>query len=73
MQNTLECLAISVPQAAKLLGISKNNAYILARREDFPAFQVGHRTLVSVAGLVKWVEIQAGTEALLKKRSAEAA
>ena len=58
---TGESLSISVPQAAKLLNISKPTAYILARREDFPSFQVGNRILVSVAGLAEWVEAQAGT------------
>lgn len=52
-------LTISVPEAAKRLGVSKTTAYELARREDFPAFSVGNRLLVSVAGLEKWVEAQA--------------
>ena len=33
-------------------------AYALARRKDFPAFQVGGRILVSTAGLAAWVEHQ---------------
>lgn len=61
MRTAGESLSISVPQAAKLLNISKPTAYILARREDFPSFQVGNRILVSVAGLAEWVEAQAGT------------
>lgn len=52
-------LTISVPEAAKRLGVSKSTAYELARREDFPSFKVGNRLLVSVAGLEKWVEAQA--------------
>lgn len=51
-------LTISVPEAAKRLGVSKTTGYELARREDFPAFNVGNRLLVSVAGLEKWVENQ---------------
>lgn len=56
-------LAISVPQAAKLLGISRDTAYTLARREDFPAFSVGNRILVSTAGLAAWVDGQAAQRA----------
>lgn len=56
-------LAISVPEAAKLLGVSKTTMYELVRREDFPAFSVGNRLLVSVAGLAKWVEEQAAKAA----------
>ena len=52
-------LAISVPEAAKRLGVSKTTAYELARREDFPAFSVGKRFLVSVEGLERWIKAQA--------------
>lgn len=60
-----EKLTISVPEAARRLGMSKSAVYQLARRKDFPAFSVGGRTLVSVSGLVAWVEAQAtkGSEA----------
>lgn len=58
MNQTEHSLAISVPQAAKLLGVSRPTAYALARRKDFPAFQVGGRILVSTAGLAAWVEHQ---------------
>ena len=51
-------LTISVPEAAKRLGVSKTTGYELAHRKDFPAFSVGNRLLVSVAGLEKWVETQ---------------
>ena len=56
-------LTVSVPEAAKLLGVSKTTAYELAHSEDFPAFSVGNRLLVSVAGLEKWVEEQAAKAA----------
>lgn len=56
-------LAISVPQAAKLLGISRDTAYTLVRREDFLAFQIGNRILVSTAGLAAWVDRQAERKA----------
>lgn len=43
---------VSVPDAAKLLGISKDLAYDLARRGELPgAFQLGRRWLVSLIKL----------------------
>jgi len=43
---------VSVPAAAKLLGISKDLAYDLARRGELPgAFQLGRRWLVSLIRL----------------------
>ena len=42
----------SVPEAANLLGISKDLAYDLARRGELPgAFQLGRRWLVSLIRL----------------------
>lgn len=55
-------IAISVPRMAELLSISRPTAYQLARRDDFPSFVVGGRTLVSVQGLVQWVAAQAHRE-----------
>jgi len=55
-------LAITIPETAKILSISKPAAYQLARSEGFPAFKVGNRTLVSVPGLVAWVECAAAGE-----------
>jgi len=41
-----------VPEAAKMLGISKDLAYDLARRGELPgAFQLGRRWLVSLIKL----------------------
>lgn len=56
----MEKLAISVPEAAKLLGISNNKMYELARSEGFPAFTVGARVLISAKGLDEWVSKQIG-------------
>ncbi len=57
-------LSISVPEMAELLSISKPAAYALARRAGFPAFMVGNRTLVSVPGLMAWVERASAGEGL---------
>ena len=43
---------VSVPEAARLLGISKDLAYDLARRGELPgAFQLGRRWRVSLVRL----------------------
>lgn len=54
-----ERLTISVPEAARRLGISKPSAYALARRDDFPAFHIGERIVVYEKGLEDWVKRQA--------------
>lgn len=53
-------LTLSIPEAAKRLGISANTMRQLARTMGFPAFNVGTRILVSAKGLEAWVEEQAG-------------
>lgn len=58
-------LAISVPEAAKLLSISKNNLYEQTRScTGFPVIHLGSRTLVPIPGLVAWlVRNSSGEEA----------
>ncbi len=56
--NELEPLAVSAPEAARLLGVSKPVVYKLMNRADFPAFKIGARTLISVDGLRRWIEQQ---------------
>lgn len=58
MSENVEKLALSVPETAKILGVSVPTAYELTRREDFPAFRIGRRTLVDRAGLQRWVSAQ---------------
>jgi DNA binding domain, excisionase family len=54
-------LCISVPEVAEKLGISRPKAYELVQREGFPKIQIDRRILIPVAGLEKWLEVQAGT------------
>ena len=51
-------LAVSVREAAALLGLSTKTVYQLAHQEGFPSFKLGERTLVSVDGLREWVQKQ---------------
>ena len=60
MAERLEPLAVSAPEAARLLGVSKPTIYQYLGREDFPSFRLGGRVLVSVEGLREWVKTQAG-------------
>ena len=55
----MEKLVLSVPEAAKVLGISAPKAYELAKTKGFPTITVGKRLLVSTKGLERWVEEQA--------------
>ena len=56
--DKLEPLAVSAPEAARLLGVSKPTIYQYIHRDDFPAFKLGNRTLVSVDGLKEWIRKQ---------------
>lgn len=58
MAETIEPLAVSAPEAARLLGVSKPTIYKYMNREDFPSFKLGGRTLISVEGLRAWVQKQ---------------
>lgn len=57
----MERMAISMPEAAKLLGLSKAKGYELAKMEGFPAVRIGGRILVSVKGLERWLETMTTT------------
>lgn len=54
-----EKLTLSIPEAAKRIGISETSMRQLARTEGFPSFKVGYRILISAKGLEAWVEEQA--------------
>ncbi len=46
-------LCMSVPEAAKLLGISRNNAYELVKRGELPSIKLGKRKLIPKVALEK--------------------
>ena len=54
-------VTLSVAETAAALGVSRPTIYALMRKQGFPAFRVGGRTLVSVDGLRAWVEAQTAT------------
>ena len=54
-----EKLALSVDEAAQLIGVSKPTMYNIIHTPNFPCFKVGTRTLISRTKLAEWVENQA--------------
>ena len=52
-------LVLTVPEAARRLGIGRNQAYALARSGRIPAIRLGRRLLVPAAALERWLEEQA--------------
>jgi len=57
-KNSIEPLAVSAAEGARLLGVSRPTIYQLLGQEDFPSFRVGNRRLISVAGLQEWIDRQ---------------
>ena len=53
-------IAISVSEAARLLGVSRPKVYQLMQQDQLPSFKVGTRTLIPVADLQKWVAVRTG-------------
>lgn len=52
-------LALSVVEAAELLGLAPKTVYQLIHIPGFPCFKVGAKYVVSRKGLETWVEQQA--------------
>lgn len=55
-------VALSVPEAAKALGISAPKAYELCHKDDFPSFKLGGRVIVPYRELVEWAGMMAATK-----------
>lgn len=49
-------LCVTVPEAAKMLGISRNFAYQLVREGKLPSIRFGKRILIPLAALEKMLE-----------------
>ncbi len=58
----MDKLAYSAAETAQVLSVSRPTVYTLMKREDFPVFKLGARTLVSAEGLREWVKAQAEKE-----------
>lgn len=56
-----ERIALSVPEAAELIGVSKSKMYEFARRSDADfVVRLDGRTLVSRSRLEAWIDRHAG-------------
>jgi excisionase family DNA binding protein len=55
MQDGTERQTYKIEEAAKLLGIGRNQAYEAAKRGDFPTIKIGKRLLVPKAALDRLV------------------
>lgn len=53
-------IAVSVSEAAQLLGLSRPTVYKLIHRGDFPVMRIGSRTLVHREKLEEWAAAQTG-------------
>ena len=51
-----EKLTLSVEEAGKLLGVSRQVAYQLIHRPDFPTLHIGRRVLVPKKQLEAWMD-----------------
>ena len=56
--SSLPPVAVSVTQAAELLGIGETLIRKVLHRQDFPAFKIGDRILISYDGLRDWAREQ---------------
>ena len=50
---------LTVPEAAKIVGISQSKMYQLVKVKGFPTIMIGTRILVSAKGLEEWMDEQA--------------
>ena len=58
-------LAVTLQEAAKLIGISSKTMYTLSRRPEFPKISLGSgmtrsKSIVPVAALQRWLEANIG-------------
>lgn len=51
MKDSVTRLTVTMPEAARLLGIGRNTAYEAARRGEIPTVRIGKRLLVPVSAL----------------------
>lgn len=49
-------LSLTVTDIAKVLGISKQNAYMLCNSDNFPSVRVGRRIITPKLAFIKWME-----------------
>ncbi len=53
-RKPIERVAYNIAEAAEALGVSDPMMYTYINRADFPAYRLGKRVLIDVAGLREW-------------------
>ena len=56
-------LMLSVPEVAKVLGISRAGAYDLVRTDGFPKIRIGNRIVVPRDKFIAWIDQQSEVDA----------
>ena len=51
-------LMLSVPEVAKVLGISRAGAYELVHTDSFPKLRIGNRIVVPRDKFIAWIDAQ---------------
>lgn len=65
----IERLVYTVPEAGRLLGLSRNAAYAAAQRGDIPTIRIGRLLLVPKARFHRMVDLTATGTAVQAKKS----
>jgi len=60
---------ISVMDASKILGLSKNSMYSLARQPGFPSVRIGKKIIIGRSALDEWMKDHQGKEVVLDSTS----
>lgn len=50
-------------ELSTILGISRNKAYELANRTDFPTYRIGKKIIISKKHFIAWMDMQFGNTA----------
>lgn len=59
----MEKLALSLEQAAEVIGVSEPTMLTIANQPGFPALKVGRRWIIPVQALAEWLNEQANNQA----------
>ena len=51
-------VTLCAEEVAKVLGISRANAYVLMRKRGFPTLKIGKRMVVPKDKLIAWIDCQ---------------
>ena len=61
----MSTLTISIPDAARLMGVGKNRVYAMAKSGQIPVLKVGNRYIIPKANFEAWLAEQAENHAEL--------